>query len=101
MSELLMLTPWRHEGRSPAGRLGSLYGVSTSKVFHWATFLKNILGQAPLCQPCFSRLVRDTGATLEGTVCSLLRREHDLVLVLGTVVRLNIDQDLLLRRRHQ
>ena len=34
-------------------------------------FKKNILGlEAVLCQPCFSRLVRDAGATLEGTVCS-------------------------------
>ena len=34
------------------------------------TFLKTTLGQTPLRQPCFSRLVRDAGAALEGTVCS-------------------------------
>ena len=37
---------------------------------HWTNFLKTTLGQTPLRQPCFSCLVRDAGATLEGTVCS-------------------------------
>ena len=63
-------TPWRHVAISPAGLLGSLYGVRASKLSHWTTFLKSTLGQAPLRQPCFSRLVSDAGATLKGTVCS-------------------------------
>ena len=37
---------------------------------HWATSSKTTLGQAPLRQPSLSRLVRDTGATLDDTVCS-------------------------------
>ena len=73
MSEMLARTPWRHAKRSSAGLLGSLYGVRASKISHWSTFQKNILGlEAVLRQPCFSRLVRDAGATLEGTAC--LRR---------------------------
>ena len=40
------------------------------RLAYWTTFLKATLDQTPLRQPCFSRLVRDTGATLEATVCS-------------------------------
>ena len=65
-----MLTSWRHMKRSSAGLLGSLHDASILKLAHWTNFLKTTLGQAPLRQPCFSRLVRDAGAALEGTVCS-------------------------------
>ena len=71
MSEMLMSTPWRHVKRSSAGLLGSLHGAPIiSKLSQWTNFLKTTLGQAPLCQPCSSRFVRDAGATLDGTVCS-------------------------------
>ena len=44
--------------------------VRILKLGHWTNFLKTTLGQAPLRQPCFSRLVRGAGTALDGTVCS-------------------------------
>ena len=41
MSEMLVLIPWRHIKRLPAGLLGSLHGVSTSKRAHWTNFLNH------------------------------------------------------------
>ena len=70
MSEMLVRPSFSHVERSSAGLLGSLHGTRTLKLAHWTNFLKTTLGQTPLRQPCFSCLVRDAGATLEGTVCS-------------------------------
>ena len=70
MREWRVSIPWRYVKRSSPGLLESLHGVPTLKLAHWTNFLKTTLGQAPLRQPYFSRLVRDAGATLDGTVCS-------------------------------
>ena len=73
MRESRVSVLWRHAKRPAAGLLGSLHASrythpQTHPLGHFSK--KNTLGQAPSRQPCFSRLVPDAGAKLDGTVCS-------------------------------
>ena len=54
-----------------------MHASSTRLLAYWTNFLKATLGQAPLRQPCFSRLVRDAGAALEGRANFVQCGDHD------------------------